>query len=92
MRKMMEKIILTGDRPTGKLHVGHYVGSLKRRVELQIFSWPCKDFFTLQKYCTIRPRFLHILFQKICKNQLKTNNYLHIILRFYCYINSSDKL
>ncbi len=30
-----EKIILTGDRPTGRLHVGHYVGSLKRRVELQ---------------------------------------------------------
>ncbi len=32
---MMSKIILTGDRPTGKLHVGHYVGSLRRRVELQ---------------------------------------------------------
>ena len=31
----MSKIILTGDRPTGKLHVGHYVGSLKGRVELQ---------------------------------------------------------
>lgn len=31
----MGKVILTGDRPTGKLHVGHYVGSLKRRVELQ---------------------------------------------------------
>lgn len=31
----MEKIILTGDRPTGHLHIGHYVGSLKRRVELQ---------------------------------------------------------
>lgn len=31
----MEKIILTGDRPTGKLHLGHYVGSLRRRVELQ---------------------------------------------------------
>lgn len=31
----MPKIILTGDRPTGRLHVGHYVGSLKRRVELQ---------------------------------------------------------
>lgn len=31
----MGKIMLTGDRPTGKLHVGHYVGSLKRRVELQ---------------------------------------------------------
>ena len=29
------KIILTGDRPTGRLHLGHYVGSLKRRVELQ---------------------------------------------------------
>lgn len=31
----MKNIILTGDRPTGKLHLGHYVGSLKRRVELQ---------------------------------------------------------
>jgi len=31
----MAKIILTGDRPTGRLHIGHYVGSLKRRVELQ---------------------------------------------------------
>ena len=35
MEKNQEKIILTGDRPTGRLHVGHYVGSLKRRVELQ---------------------------------------------------------
>lgn len=35
MEEIMSKIILTGDRPTGKLHVGHYVGSLKRRVELQ---------------------------------------------------------
>ena len=33
--KEMDKIILTGDRPTGRLHLGHYVGSLKRRVELQ---------------------------------------------------------
>lgn len=33
--KPKEKIILTGDRPTGKLHIGHYVGSLRRRVELQ---------------------------------------------------------
>ena len=32
---MSKKIILTGDRPTGKLHIGHYVGSLRRRVELQ---------------------------------------------------------
>ena len=29
---MKKKIILTGDRPTGRLHLGHYVGSLKRRV------------------------------------------------------------
>ena len=32
---MMKKIILTGDRPTGNLHLGHYVGSLKNRVKLQ---------------------------------------------------------
>ncbi|MCI7555447.1 MAG: tryptophan--tRNA ligase [Bacteroidales bacterium] len=32
---LMNKVILTGDRPTGKLHIGHYVGSLRRRVELQ---------------------------------------------------------
>ena len=31
----MKQIILTGDRPTGRLHVGHYVGSLKERVRLQ---------------------------------------------------------
>ena len=33
--RSMKKIILTGDRPTGKLHLGHFVGSLSRRVELQ---------------------------------------------------------
>ena len=32
---MEKKIILTGDRPTGKLHLGHYIGSLKNRVRLQ---------------------------------------------------------
>ena len=31
----MQKIILTGDRPTGRLHVAHYAGSLKQRLELQ---------------------------------------------------------
>ena len=31
----MNQVILTGDRPTGRLHVGHYVGSLERRVRLQ---------------------------------------------------------
>jgi len=35
MAETQKKIILTGDRPTGRLHLGHYVGSLKRRVELQ---------------------------------------------------------
>ena len=34
-QQYMSKIILTGDRPTGRLHLGHYVGSLRRRVELQ---------------------------------------------------------
>ncbi len=31
----MEKIILTGDRPTGKLHIGHYIGSISSRIKLQ---------------------------------------------------------
>ena len=35
MNKTQKQIILTGDRPTGRLHLGHYVGSLKRRVDLQ---------------------------------------------------------
>lgn len=42
----MTKTILTGDRPTGKLHLGHYVGSLKRRVELQN-SGDYKDIFIM---------------------------------------------
>ena len=33
--KAQKQIILTGDRPTGRLHLGHFVGSLRRRVELQ---------------------------------------------------------
>ena len=33
--ELSKRIILTGDRPTGRLHIGHYVGSLRRRVELQ---------------------------------------------------------
>ena len=35
MEEKKQRIILTGDRPTGRLHIGHYVGSLRRRVELQ---------------------------------------------------------
>lgn len=34
----MEKVILTGDRPTGRLHIGHYVGSLRERVAIQNFG------------------------------------------------------
>jgi len=41
----MSKIILTGDRPTGRLHLGHYVGSLKRRVELQNSGEYEKNFY-----------------------------------------------
>ena len=33
--KMVKKRIVTGDRPTGKLHIGHYFGSLKNRVKMQ---------------------------------------------------------
>lgn len=43
----MEKIILTGDRPTGRLHVGHYVGSLRRRVELQNSGNYAKNFIMI---------------------------------------------
>ena len=37
----MEKIILTGDRPTGRLHIGHYVGSLRREIALRRSSVSC---------------------------------------------------
>ena len=43
----MGKIILTGDRPTGRLHIGHYVGSLRRRVELQNSGLFDKIFFMI---------------------------------------------
>lgn len=43
----MEKIILTGDRPTGRLHIGHYVGSLKRRVLLQDSPEYSKEFIMI---------------------------------------------
>ncbi len=35
MAEKKKKIMLTGDRPTGRLHIGHYVGSLRQRLELQ---------------------------------------------------------
>lgn len=47
----MKKVMLTGDRPTGKLHVGHYVGSLRRRVELQN-TGDFDDIFIYDRRCT----------------------------------------
>ena len=47
-----EKIILTGDRPTGRLHIGHYVGSLRRRVELQNSGLYDKTFVFIDRKST----------------------------------------
>ncbi|HUV90003.1 MAG TPA: tryptophan--tRNA ligase [Anaerolineae bacterium] len=57
---MLKKRILTGDRPTGKLHLGHYVGSLANRVRLQD-TYEC--FFIIADYhvLTTRPEKEHIL-------------------------------
>ncbi|MCH9608516.1 MAG: Tryptophan--tRNA ligase [Chlamydiales bacterium] len=56
----MKKRVLTGDRPTGKLHLGHYVGSLKKRVELQD-EYDC--YFILADLHTLptKPQKEHIL-------------------------------
>ena len=45
-----EKIILTGDRPTGRLHIGHYVGSLKRRVDLQVIIARCLSSLPIRRH------------------------------------------
>src|SRR6516162_9075652 len=44
LRVLKEDVILTGDRPTGPLHLGHYVGSLRQRVQLQ---HQCKQFILI---------------------------------------------
>ena len=54
----MGKIILTGDRPTGKLHLGHYVGSLRRRVQLQNAGDFDKMYRLLPTMLTIQRRFV----------------------------------
>jgi tryptophanyl-tRNA synthetase len=56
---MVKRRILTGDRPTGKLHLGHYVGSLKNRIELQD---ECESFFIIADLhvLTTRPGRKHI--------------------------------
>ena len=51
----MKKVILTGDRPTGRLHVGHYVGSLKERVKLQN-SGEYDDIYICLLYTSPSPR------------------------------------
>ena len=61
-----EKIILTGDRPTGKLHLGHYVGSLKQRVELQNSGDYDKIFIMIADSQAITDNFDNI--EKIRKN------------------------
>ena len=60
--KKMKQIILTGDRPTGRLHVGHYVGSLKERVRLQnsgkfdeIYSRSCLLGY-ISRFCALERR------------------------------------
>ena len=53
----MKKVMLTGDRPTGRLHVGHYVGSLRRRVELQNTG----DFDDIFICCNILVEFLLLI-------------------------------
>ena len=60
----MGKIILTGDRPTGRLHVGHYVGSLKRRVELQNSGEYDKIFIMLS--------LIHIFLKALKAHHIKT--------------------
>lgn len=62
----MEKIILTGDRPTGRLHLGHYVGSLKRRVELQNSGNYDKIFIMIADAQALTDNFEHP--EKIQKN------------------------
>jgi len=63
--KMEQKRILTGDRPTGKLHLGHYVGSLRNRVRLQD---RCESFFIIADLhvLTTRPEKKHL--QQISRN------------------------
>ena len=65
----MGKVILTGDRPTGRLHVGHYVGSLRRRVELQN-SGEYSDIFIICLSAWIR-RSQRSLSNRWCRNYLR---------------------
>ena len=55
---MDKKRILTGDRPTGKLHIGHYFGSLKKRLEMQESGkydpYILLNFLTISLHCSIR--------------------------------------
>ena len=74
----MEKIILTGDRPTGRLHVGHYVGSLKRRVELQNSGEYDKIFIMIADA------------QALTDNADNPERYVRILLRLHWIICHAD--
>ena len=67
----MKKIILTGDRPSGKLHLGHYFGSLQNRVALQ------KEYDTAYGYCLksyqLDPKDSENLINLINLNLMKNN-------------------
>src|SRR5579859_12823 len=52
----MTKIVLTGDRPTGPLHLGHYVGSLANRIELQN---KCKQYVMIADVQALTDNFEH---------------------------------
>ncbi|MCD5396418.1 MAG: tryptophan--tRNA ligase [Candidatus Pacebacteria bacterium] len=71
MKKEIRKIVLTGDRPTGLLHLGHYVGSLKNRVELQD-EYEC--YFIIADY--------QVLTDQLQKTQEIKNNIKEIVLDY----------
>ena len=64
----MDKIILTGDRPTGKLHLGHYVGSLRRRVQLQNEGNYDKMFVCMADVQALTRRSAHSMCRAKCRS------------------------
>ena len=79
----MSKIILTGDRPTGRLHLGHYVGSLKRRVELQNSGEFDKIFIMIAD--------AQALTKKKNKKKKKSGNRIQITEKSDCKVRNPDE-
>lgn len=69
MNTLEKKRILTGDRPTGKLHLGHYVGSIKNRVELQE-KFDCYFIIADLHVLTTKPEKVHILETRINAHEM----------------------